>query len=168
MTEPEQCGSVKKLQQWNNSDFKYPRLYCTFGNGRFCPVILVFCLLGTMEKQSSLSRSYDKPISSGYVVSYFKLCCTILLFLYRNIILRLDLVCEPPCGQRWHGPASNPRCRQRRVWAEFKERAQQEGTKTELGFVPGQTHGGFTQKGGVMVCRPSLSPFWDTQAGGVG
>ncbi|TMS15627.1 Cysteine protease ATG4D [Larimichthys crocea] len=44
----------------------------------------------------------------------------------------------------------------------------QEGTKTELGLPPEQTDGGFTQEGGVVVCRPSYSPFWDTQPGGVG
>lgn len=66
---------------------------------------------------------------------------------------------EPPCGQRRHGPAA---------WAEVKGRTRQEGTKTELGLPPEQTDGGFTQEGGVVVCRPSYSPFWDTQPGGVG
>jgi len=81
---------------------------------------------------------------------------------------RLDVVCEPPCGQGRHGPAGeSPRSR-RRARTGRQGRAECEGSETEPGFPPGPTHGGHAQEGGVVVCGPSHGRLRDPPAGGAG
>lgn len=77
------------------------------------------------------------------------------------MVARVDLVHLQPCGQRRYGPPGGTQ-------AESKERKRQEGAKAELGFLPGPTHGGFSQESRVLVRRPTRGPFRDTQASGAG
>lgn len=111
-----------------------------------------------MHKAHALKTPMSSSLvtsSSNVKVQYFCFLCCICM------VPRMDLVRLPPCGQRRYGPADGTQ-------AESKERKRQEGAKAELGFLPGPTHGGFSQESCVLVRRPTCGPFRDTQASGAG
>lgn len=110
---------------------------------------------------SYVEHQNSKRSTCVFCIGKFKIAIILIAVLHLYGYPRVDLVSLPPCGQRRYGPAT-------RSWAESKERKRQEGAETQPGFLPGQAHGGLSQKSCVLVHRPTRCSFRDTQASRTG